>query len=264
LTGLDIDEKARFARAAFWDALALAPTDFDSVVEIVHKTNKSDPTSQAEATAAWQITVKDHDEAKVGRSFTDAMVQTSLASIPGMYPIWDGPTGAREFGVHRAFSVPAELVPQYVHFWGSDFITAVESVGPSGPRLEVSTVPTPNASTGPTRRAVLGDVLGTRSGDKGGDANLGVFARSDVGWAWLDRFLTVERLQALLPEVRSLPIERHRLPNLRSLNFVIFGLLGDGVAGSTRRDPQAKALGEWLRSRMVPIPISVLEATPTT
>jgi hypothetical protein len=48
------------------------------------------------------------------------------------------------------------------------------------------------------------------------------------------------------------------LSNLRALNFVIQGLLGRGVAASTRFDPQAKALGEWLRSRIVEIPEALL------
>jgi hypothetical protein len=101
-------------------------------------------------------------------------------------------------------------------------------------------------------------VFGTRSGDKGGNANLGIFARSDAAWAWLDQFLDVPRLRSLLPEVAELEVDRHRLPSLRSLNFVIHGLLEEGVAASTRQDPQAKGLGEWLRARHVDLPTALL------
>jgi hypothetical protein len=104
----------------------------------------------------------------------------------------------------------------------------------------------------------LGSFLGTRSGDKGGDANLGVYARTDAGWEWLDAELTVERLQELLPETATLTVDRFRFPNLRALNFVVRGLLQEGVAASTRQDPQAKALGEWLRARVVSVPESTL------
>ena len=97
-------------------------------------------------------------------------------------------------------------------------------------------------------------MFGSRSGDKGGNANLGIFARSDAAWAWLDEFLTVERLQELLPETVPLAVDRHRLPALRSLNFMIHGLLEEGVAASTRQDGQAKSLGEWLRARVVEMP----------
>ena len=108
------------------------------------------------------------------------------------------------------------------------------------------------------KRAPLGLVFGTRSGDKGGDANLGVFARSDEAWAWLDGFLSTEKLKELLPEAAPLGVDRHRLPNLRSLNFVVRGLLEEGVAASTRQDPQAKSLGEWLRARVVDVPEALL------
>jgi hypothetical protein len=105
----------------------------------------------------------------------------------------------------------------------------------------------------------LGVFLGARSGDKGGDANLGVWARDADGHRWLSTELTVDRLRELLPEAKDLDIERHPLPNLRAVNFVLHGLLGLGVAASTRFDPQAKALGEWLRSRMVDVPEVILE-----
>ena len=88
-----------------------------------------------------------------------------------------------------------------------------------------------------------------RSGDKGGDANLGVYARTPLGWAWLDNTLTVETLKQLLPEAADLEVDRHRFPGIRSLNFVIHDLLEEGVAASTRQDGQAKAVGEWLRAR---------------
>jgi len=114
------------------------------------------------------------------------------------------------------------------------------------------------APSGPTVDRPLGALVGTRSGDKGGDANVGVFVRTDDAWPWLDAFLTVDRLRELLPEAADLAIERYRFPKIRSLNFVIRGLLEEGVAASTRQDAQAKAVGEWLRARVVPIPAGLL------
>ncbi len=104
----------------------------------------------------------------------------------------------------------------------------------------------------------LGTLYGARSGDKGGNANLGIFARSDEGWAWLDGFLTTEKLKELLPEAADLKVDRYALPALRSLNFVLHGLLQEGVAASTRQDAQAKSLGEWLRARVVDLPEALL------
>ena len=100
--------------------------------------------------------------------------------------------------------------------------------------------------------------LDVMANDKGGNANLGIFARSDEAWAWLDQFLTVDKLKQLLPEAAELRVERYRLPAIRSLNFVLYGLLEEGVAASTRQDPQAKGLGEWLRARVVDMPEALL------
>ena len=115
------------------------------------------------------------------------------------------------------------------------------------------------APGGPVGSAPLGSICGARSGDKGGNANLGVWTNTDESHAWLEAFLTVAKLKELLPETRALEVERHSLPNLRALNFVVHGLLGDGVAASLRTDPQAKTLGESLRAKTAPIPTRLLQ-----
>ncbi len=260
LTGLDIDAKAEFAQAAFWDACPHGPADFAFIESRVVHTDKPDPATQEEATALWRVTVKDPDERKVGRAFADAMVHTVLAGIPGMYGLSGGPGAASPFGVYRPATVPADLVPQYVHVGGTT--TQIDSTAPthseprpSGPDPKGQGSPPP---TGELVEVPLGAFVGTRSGDKGGDANLGVYARNEPGWAWLDAELTVDRLKELLPETSVLTVDRYRFPHLRSLNFVIRGLLQEGVAASSRQDAQAKALGEWLRARLVSAPASVL------
>jgi Acyclic terpene utilisation family protein AtuA len=265
LTGLDIVDKAAFAEAAFWDACPYGPDDFDSIVSRVVRTDKPDPATQEEATAIWRVTVKDADERKVGRAFADSMVHTVLAGIPGMYGLGGGPGAGSPFGVYRPATVPSELVPQYVHVAGRHTVQ-VDSVAPTGEPLvvdanadgEVSASDADAALDGPFVDAPLGSIVGTRSGDKGGDANLGVYARSDAAWRWLDHELTTDRLRELLPETATMTIDRYRFPKLRSLNFVVRGLLDEGVAASTRQDAQAKAVGEWLRSRVVPIPATLL------
>jgi hypothetical protein len=115
------------------------------------------------------------------------------------------------------------------------------------------------AGSAGTLRAPLGTLVGARSGDKGGNANIGVWTETDAAYAWLSRGLTVDKLRELLPETADLRIDRHELPNIRALNFVVHGLLGDGVSAGTRQDPQAKGLGEWLRSRHVNIPLGLIE-----
>jgi hypothetical protein len=107
-------------------------------------------------------------------------------------------------------------------------------------------------------RRPLGTFVHARSGDKGGDANLGVWVRDAQAWEWLRSTLTVDELRRLLPEARALPITRYELPNLGAVNFLIQGLLGTGAASSLRLDSQAKALGEWLRSRSIKVPKSLV------
>jgi len=257
LTGLDIEAKAELAAATFWDACAYDPDDFDAIDSRVIRTDKSDPATQEEATAIWRVTVKDADERKVGRAFADANVHTALASIPGMYGLGGGPSAATPFGVYRPAKIDAALVPQYVHVFGGG-TTQLDSVAPSGQSVVVEVSDPAVPSSGETTRAPLGSIVGARSGDKGGNANVGVFTRSAEAFAWLDGFLTVERLAELLPEVSEMKVERFRFPKIWSLNFVIHGLLQEGVAASTRQDAQAKAVGEWLRARVVDIPRDLL------
>jgi hypothetical protein len=258
LTGLDVEAKARLVEEAFWAACPYRRQDFAQVATRLVRTDRPDPETNEQAVAVFYIGVKDPDAKKVGRAFSNAMIETALASIPGFFTVSGGPGEGRPYGVYEPALVPAAVVPQEVVLPGGE-VRRVDSAIPPAP-CAVAPAPEPVAKTpaGPTERAPLGAVFGTRSGDKGGNANLGIFARSDAAWAWLDSFLDVDRLRALLPEVAGLEIERHRLPALRSLNFVIKGLLEEGVAASTRQDPQAKGLGEWLRARVVDLPRALL------
>ncbi len=258
LTGLDIEAKAKLVEEAFWAACPHRPEDFASVKTRLVRTDKEDPASNEEATAFFKITLKDPDEKKVGRAVSNAMSELALASIPGYTSVGGGPGAGRPFGVYEPARISAGSVPQEVVILGGETLE-VSSVIPDGPS-QVTPPPGPRAAApgGATRRAPLGKLAGTRSGDKGGNANLGVFVRSDEAWAWLDAFLTTEKLRELLPEAAGLEIDRHRLPALRSLNFVIHGLLEEGVAASTRQDGQAKSLGEWLRARVVDLPEALL------
>jgi hypothetical protein len=151
-------------------------------------------------------------------------------------------------------------VPQHVVVLGGQRTVVESEWAGSGPSaaIEPRSGPAATPPGGETTRAPLGRVVGTRSGDKGGNANLGVFARTDDAWAWIDAFLTTARLQELLPETAPLTVDRFRFPALRALNFVVHGLLQEGVAASTRQDGQAKSLGEWLRARVVDIPTVLL------
>jgi len=255
ITGLDVEAKARLLEAAFWAACPYRPEDYAEIRTRLIRTQHEDPETNEQAVAIWHLCAKDPDPAKVGRAFSNALIETALGSIPGFFGLSGGPGEARPYGVYEPALVPAADVPQEVVMLGGG-ARRVESAIPRALAGRVSPAPEPSARMpgGPTRRAPLGLAFGTRSGDKGGDANLGIFARSEAAFAWLDAFLSEARLRQLLPEVAGLRVERHRLPGLLALNFVIHGLLEEGVAASTRQDPQAKGLGEWLRARVVELP----------
>lgn len=267
LTGLDIEAKADLAEAALWGSIPGGRDAFESVDVSLSRTDHPDPASNEEATATLRITVKDPDERRVGRAFSGRVTELALASYPGLYG--GGLTaGASAYGVYWPALVPAATVWQEVVVMTGDREsrsvvdpvlgpTEPGSGGPpaAGPVRAEATAGFP----GPTRRVPLGTLFGARSGDKGGNANLGIWARSDRSYSWLADWMTVDRLRELLPEVAPLEVRRYELANLRALNFVVVGLLGEGVASSTRMDAQAKSLGEWWRARHADVPESLLD-----
>jgi hypothetical protein len=254
LTGLEIEAKAALVRAQLTDAVGPAGLEFD-----LARVDRPDAPSTQQASALFTAHLRDSDQNRVGRAFSAAAVELALGSYPGC-TLTTLPGDAVPFGVFSAAYLPQEAVRH-------------EAVLPDGSRvvipgpIETEQPTAPSVATfstahewGPTRRLPLGRIVGARSGDKGGDANLGVWARAPQTFEWLFSFLSSEKLQELLPETAPLEVERWPLIKLNALNFVIHGLLGQGVAASTRFDPQAKALGEWLRSRVVDIPLALLSS----
>jgi hypothetical protein len=258
LTGLDIEEKAKLVEEGFWRACPFAPEDFAYLSTRLVRTDRPDPETNEQAVAILRISAKDPDEAKVGRAFSNAVIEIALANIPGFFGVGGGPGPGRPYGVYEPACIPAEVMPQKVVVLGGETHEVSSVIPGAAVSVQPAPGPTVEAPVGPTKRMPLGAIYGARSGDKGGNANLGVFARSDEAWAWLERFLTTEKLKELLPEAAELRVDRHPLASIRSLNFVLHGLLQEGVAASTRQDPQAKSLGEWLRARVVDLPKALL------
>jgi hypothetical protein len=215
--------------------------------------------------AYLRLAVRGDDEQAVGRAFSGAIVETSLSSYPGTF-FTSAPSGAQ--GVAR--------------YWPTTVATAAVT-----PRTQCEGVPVPSTSTAPRNavaddipqpprtseseggapavagevtRVPLGILLGARSGDKGGDANVGIWADEDDVAKWLLSEFTTEAFRALLPELNELEVDRYALPNLRAVNFVVHGILGWGVASNLRLDTQAKGLGELLRSRAIDVPVALVSS----
>jgi Acyclic terpene utilisation family protein AtuA len=275
LTGLDIEEKAAWAEDELFAILGGKDQFHDADVRLLRFDHPDAPGNE-QAVAHLRITVKDRDPRAVGRRFSNATMELALGGYAGFHTTTP-PSAESAYGVYWPTTVPAREV-------------AHVAVLPDGTRLDVPaasvTAPVPadpppadpptaladqppaladqpeTLADEPTVRAPLGRVCAARSGDKGGNANVGLWTRDATSYRWLRAYLTVERLRELLPEARDLEIRRFELANLHAVNFVIAGLLGEGVASSTRPDPQAKGLGEYLRSRLVELPLRLLDGGP--
>jgi Acyclic terpene utilisation family protein AtuA len=258
LTGLDIEAKAELVRRQLETSLTVKPAELEWTLA---RTDHADADTEEAASALLRCVVRDPDPANVGRKFSSAAVELALASYPG-FTSTAPPGDGQVYGVFTPGYVDATKVSHVaVHADGSR-----TEIAPATQTLELAPVP-PFALPEPlpfgeTRRVPLGVIAGARSGDKGGAANVGVWVRSGAHWRWLAHTLTVDKLGELLPETADLPVTRHVLPNLWAVNFVIDGILGQGVAYQARFDPQAKGLGEWLRSRTVDMPVELCKDIP--
>jgi hypothetical protein len=270
LTGLDIPQKAELIQAQMETAFA-AGTRPETVEWQLDRTDTPDPATQAQGTALLRCHVKSAQPDPVGRSFSDAAIQLALASYPG-FSVTRPPAAGSPFGIYRPAYVPQSEVPHVVvHADGRrediqppSVVSSpeIDTAWPEAAVQEVSTVGLGDWVS-ETVRAPLGRLAYARSGDKGGDANVGVWIPADhpardAAYAWLVSFLDEATVRELLRETATLDLEVHPLPNLAAVNIVIHGLLGEGVASSTRLDPQAKGVGEWLRARDCAIPSKLL------
>ena len=279
LTGLDIEEKAAWAEQELFGILGGREQFADVDVRLLRFDRPDAPTNE-QATAHLRITVKDPDPGKVGRRFSNATMELALGGYAGFHTTTP-PAPESAYGVYWPALVPAAVVPHAVVLPDG----TIMPIAPTAPEVAARALsarsdspvnpgdaaPQPGgaqpdgppagagaAAAGPVVAAPLGRICAARSGDKGGNANIGIWTRDPAAYPWLRDYLTVDRLRVLLPECAPLDVRRFELPNLSALNFVIIGLLGEGVAASTRPDPQAKGLGEYLRSRTAEIPAALL------
>jgi hypothetical protein len=250
LTGLDIEAKAELVRHQLEAALTVAPAELEWTLA---RTDHPDADSEETASALLHCVARDPEANVVGRQFSGAAVELALASYPGFH-VTAPPGDGQVYGVFTAGYVDAtDVAHTAVHADGTRVHIPAAADTRELTQADQPDLPAPLPQE-TTRRAPLGVIAGARSGDKGGSANVGVWVRSDDQWRWLAHTLTPDRLRELLPEAAELPVTRHLFPALRAVNFVIDGLLGRGVAYQARFDPQAKGLGEWLRSRHIDIP----------
>jgi hypothetical protein len=258
LTGLDIEDKAKLITETIFDSVG-GKEQFDKVDIQLHRTDKENPESNEQAQAFLRIDVMSQNPDLVGRLFSAKIIELALANFPG----WTGRSGVVPSGPYIEYwpaLVNSKFIKEKVHFDGN-----IMEVIPTS-QLDFEEVyyqkePTEvkQITENPDTEIFFGDIFGTRSGDKGGCANLGVWSKNPEAYGFLFDFLTIDKLKELLPDLKSFEIDRFELPNILSLNFYIHGILQDGVSSSTRMDGQAKSLGEYLRAKKINVPKIILK-----
>ena len=253
LTGLDIEDKAKVFTDALFNSVG-GRKQFDDVSIQLHRTDKENPNSNEEAMASLLVSVKSKDQNLVGRLFSAKIIELALANIPGFF----AQGGVKSSGpviIYWPALVNSKHIKEKVHIDGEE----IEVIPTSQLELEEiyyqkEPIKIKKIKKEDEKEIYFGEIYGTRSGDKGGCANLGVWAKNANSFAFLHDFLTVKKLKELLPDLNQYKIERFELANINSLNFYIHDILQDGVSSNDKKDGQAKSLGEYLRAKKVKVP----------
>mgnify|MGYP003324496437 FL=1 len=257
LTGLDIEDKAKVFTDALFNSVG-GRKQFDDVSIQLHRTDKENPNSNEEAMASLLVSVKSKDQNLVGRLFSAKIIELALANIPGFF----AQGGVKSSGpviIYWPALVNSKHIKEKVHIDGEE----IEVIPTSQLELEEiyyqkEPIKIKKTKKEDEKEIYFGEIYGTRSGDKGGCANLGVWAKNADSFAFLHDFLTVKKLKELLPDLNQYKIERFELANINSLNFYIHDILQDGVSSNDKKDGQAKSLGEYLRAKKVKVPQSII------
>jgi len=257
LTGLDIEDKAKVFTDALFNSVG-GRKQFDDVSIQLHRTDKENPNSNEEAMASLLVSVKSKDQNLVGRLFSAKIIELALANIPGFF----AQGGVKSSGpviIYWPALVDSKHIKEKVHVDGEE----IEVIPTSQLELEEiyyqkEPIKIKKIKKEDEKEIYFGEIYGTRSGDKGGCANLGVWAKNANSFAFLHDFLTVKKLKELLPDLNQYKIERFELANINSLNFYIHDILQDGVSSNDKKDAQAKSLGEYLRAKKVKVPQSII------
>lgn len=259
--GLDIDAKIALFESTTRGGLAGKPVEltFQRIGAIT-----SDAARQEEATVLLRVVASSEDEALVSRAFSASLIEQGLSSYPGLFGAGLPGGAAEATGYWPTLVRQQDLLPVVTHHDGRE-----EAIG-LPPRMQPAAELAAAAQAartglepaaparGATQRGPLGLLVDARSGDKGSDANVGLWTRSEAAYHWLRGELSVARFKQLLPEAEDLVVERYDFPKLFAVNFVVRNLLAGGAVATLRFDRQAKALGEFLRSRWVELPAELL------
>ena len=252
----DIEEKAEIVLDTLFESMG--GKDIFEVCEVqLIRSDQVDPQTNEASFALLRVSVMDKDQKLVGRLFSSKIVELALSSVPG-FTLTSPPSNAMPAIVHWPALVSKEKLKEILVIDNQEQEIKPVLFDESAGVVVNETAVFGKKDFGKMEKAVLGSVFATRSGDKGGNANLGVWAKNRDAFEYLKSYLTVGKLKELLTDMSEFEIEKYEFENLYAVNFYIKGILGDGVAASLRSDPQGKTLGEYLRAKIIDLPKSIL------
>ena len=255
VTGLDIEEKAKIFTDELFRSLG-GKDGFDDVSIQLIRTDKEEPLTNEEAMAILKIDVKSSSPEKVGRIFSAKVIELALANYPG----WTAQSEIKQASPFISYwpaLVDSKNVEEKLHINNKSKV--IEIVKHQEQPINFEKINIDEYVSKDIEKINFGRIFGTRSGDKGGCANLGVWAKDASSFSYLYHFLTVEQLKKLLPDLECFEIERYELPNIFALNFYVKGILENGVSSNNRKDGQAKSLGEYLGTKLIDCPKEFIE-----
>ena len=260
LTGMDIEDKAKVFTDTLFNSVG-GKDQFDEVFIELHRTDKENPSTNEEAMASLVISVKSMNQELVGRLFSAKIIELALANIPGFFA-QTTPKSSGPVIVYWPALINSKYIKERVHVDGKEIeIIPTSQLGLEEIYYQREPIEIDDIKSSSHSEIFFGDLFGTRSGDKGGCANLGVWAKNNTTFSFLYNFLTIEKIKELMPDLSKYEIERFELPNINSLNFYIHDILQDGVSSNNRKDSQAKSLGEYLRAKKILVPNEILGET---
>ena len=258
LTGLDIEAKAKTITDTLFHSVG-GKDQFDEVSVNLYRTDKKNPDSNEEAMATLSISVKSKNPDLVGRLFSAKLIELSLANYPGFFSAGTGKKPGPVISYWPAL-IDSKHIKEYVHVDGKTLeIEPTSQLQFEENYYQKQPISIEPALQGEMDEIAFGRLFGARSGDKGGCANIGVWAKTDLAFSFLYDFLSVEKIKELMPDLNKYSIDRYELPNINSLNFYIHGILEDGVSSNNRMDGQAKSLGEYLRAKTISVPKIIID-----
>ena len=257
LTGLDIEKKAEVYLDAIFFNLG-GRDQFDDVDVQLIRSDHPDPNSNEVAHASLRITVTTEEASLVGRILQAKITELGLANIPGNTSRGAAGYDGSRVLVYWPSLIDSSHVEEIVNFKNTKtLVKPTQNLNKTEKKAKFLRKNKVTVKYSQTEKIELGRIFGTRSGDKGGCANCGIWAKTDEEFSYLSSYLTVDKLKEIAVDLKGYKIERYDFSNLRAINFYIHGLLGEGVSSSHRIDKQAKSLGEYLRAKLIDFPIDL-------